>query len=67
MRSGDLDLRGNGFTLASQIVAGSMTFSGNPSGVVVAYDQNLNYTEYTSTTTTTTSGAFSYDNAGLSG
>jgi len=44
-----------------------MTFSGNPSRVVVAYDQNLNYTEYTSTTTTTTSDAFSYDNAGLSG
>ena len=67
MKSGDLDLRGNGFTLASQIVVGSMTFSGNPSGVVVAYDQNLNYTEFTSTTTTTTSDAFSYDNAGLSG
>ena len=67
MKSGDLDLRGNGFTLASQIVVGSMTFSGNPSGVVVAYDQDLNYKEYTSTTTTTTSDAFSYDNAGLSG
>ena len=67
MKSGDLDLRGNGFTLASQIVVGSMTFSGNPSSVVVAYDQPLNYTEYTTSTTTTTTDAFSYDDSGLSG
>ena len=67
MLSGDLDLRGNGYTLASQIVVGSMTFSGNPSSVVVTYDQDLNYKEYTTTTTSSTTDAFSFDDAGLSG
>jgi Flp pilus assembly protein TadG len=67
LKSGNLELTGNGYTLASQIIAGSMDLKGNPSGLVVAYDQNLNYKEYTSTTASSTTDAFSYDSAGLSG
>ena len=42
MKSGTLDLRGNGYTLASEIVVGFVTMKGNPSGITIAYDQARN-------------------------
>jgi Flp pilus assembly protein TadG len=65
MKSGTLDLRGNGFTLASQIITGSLTMKGNPSGITVAYDLAYNAPE--THPITTTADAYSYDNNGLSG
>lgn len=77
MKSGTLDLRGNGYTLASQIITGFITMKGNPSGITVAYDQSRNIAETTTipgsvvhgTTTysTTTTEAYSYDATGLEG
>ncbi len=65
MKSGTLDLRGNGYTLASQIITGKLTMMGNPSGVTVAYDLSRNASETTTVTTTTTTEAYSYDASGL--
>ncbi len=65
MKSGQMDLRGNGFQMASQIVVDRFSMNGNPSTVTIAYDLSKNYNE-THTVGTTTYGA-SYDNNGLSG
>ena len=65
MKSGTLDLRGNGYTLASQIITGRMTMQGNPSGITVAYDLSRNAPESTTVTTTTMTEAYSYDATGL--
>ncbi len=65
MKSGTLDLRGNGYTLASQIITGRLTMMGNPSGITVAYDLSRNVSETTTTTTITTTEAYSYDATGL--
>lgn len=65
MRSGTFDLRGNGYTLASQIVTGRLTMQGNPSGVTVAYDLSRNAPESHTYTVITTTEAFSYDATGL--
>ena len=65
MKSGTMDLRGNGYTLSSQIVTAFFTMKGNPSTVTIAYDQSKNYSESFDETDTTYSGA--YDNNGLSG
>src|SRR6185369_1370934 len=43
MKSGTLDLRGNGYTLASMIVTNMFTMNGNPSAVTIAYDLDKNY------------------------
>lgn len=67
IKSGTLDLRGNGYTLASQIVTGKITMQGNPSGITVAYDLSRNAPESTTVTTTTTTEAYSYDATGLEG
>jgi Flp pilus assembly protein TadG len=45
MLSGTMDLRGNGFQMASQIVTGFFTMEGNPSTVTIAYDLSKNYAE----------------------
>src|SRR5262249_23537393 len=64
MRSGTMDLRGNGFQMASQIVTGFVTMKGNPSTVTINYDHSKNFVE-------TTAGPTTYsgtpDNNGLSG
>ncbi len=65
LKSGTLDLRGNGYTLSSQIIAAKLDMNGNPSGVTIAYNQSLNAPETHSVTTTTTSTAYSYDAGGL--
>lgn len=65
MRSGLLDLRGNGYTLASQIITGRITMEGNPSGITVAYDLSRNAPETTTHTNTVTTEAYSYDATGL--
>jgi Putative Flp pilus-assembly TadE/G-like len=65
MKSGQMDLRGNGYQMASQIVVDNFTMNGNPSTVTIAYDLSKNYSE-THTVGTTSYGA-SYDNNGLSG
>jgi hypothetical protein len=65
LKSGTLDLRGNGFTLASQIITAALTMKGNPSGITVAYDLAYNAPETHPITTTT--NAFSYDDNGLTG
>ena len=65
MRSGTMDLRGNGYQMASQIVVNTFTMNGNPSTVTIAYDLGKNYNE------THTVGVASYtgspDDNGLSG
>jgi hypothetical protein len=66
MKSGTLDLRGNGYTLASQIVVDKMDLDGNPSGITVAYDLSRNVPLTHTVTTTTTTEAYSYDATGLS-
>jgi hypothetical protein len=65
IKSGVLDLRGNGYTLSSQIITGYITMQGNPSGITVAYDQTKNAPEAHTVTTTTTTEAYSYDATGL--
>ena len=65
LKAGTFDLRGNGYTLASQIVTNTFTMEGNPSTVTIAYDLSKNYTE--THTETHTSYSASYDNNGLSG
>ncbi len=42
---GLMDLRGNGYQMASQIVVDRFTMEGNPSTVTISYDQSKNYTE----------------------
>lgn len=66
LKSGTLDLRGNGYTLASQIITGKLTMEGNPSGITVAYDLSRNAAETVTWTETTTTEAYSYDATGLS-
>lgn len=67
LKRGTLDLRGNGYTLASMIIANFVTMQGNPSGITIAYDMDRNVpTTHTVTETTTTVG-FSYDAGGLVG
>ncbi len=65
MKSGTMDLRGNGYTISSQIIANVFTMEGNPSTVTIAYDQSKNHTE--THIETHTSYSASYDNNGLSG
>jgi len=65
LKSGTLDLRGNGYTISSQIIAGLFTMAGNPSTVTIAYNQARNHTE--THIETKTSYSASYDNNGLSG
>jgi Flp pilus assembly protein TadG len=66
-KAGTLDLRGNGYTLASMIVVNSFTMKGNPSAVTLSYDLNKNYSLSThhSSTETDTQTSFSYNNIGL--
>jgi hypothetical protein len=65
MKAGTMDLRGNGYQMASQMVVNSFTMKGNPSTVTISYDQSKNYTE-----THTVAGPTTYngtpDNNGLS-
>jgi len=65
LKSGTMDLRGNGYTMSSQIVTAFFTMKGNPSTVTIAYDLSKNYSESHDETDTTYSAA--YDNNGLSG
>ncbi len=65
MKAGTMDLRGNGYQMASQIVTGYFTMKGNPSTVTISYDQSKNYSETHPITTTTYNGT--PDNNGLSG
>jgi Flp pilus assembly protein TadG len=64
MKAGLMDLRGNGYQMASQIVTDRFTMEGNPSTVTISYDQSKNYTETHPITTTTYNGT--PDNNGLS-
>ena len=61
-----MDLRGNGYQMASQIVTDRFTMEGNPSTVTISYDTSKNYSE-----THTVAGPTTYngtpDNNGLSG
>jgi Flp pilus assembly protein TadG len=65
LKSGTFDLRGNGFTLGSQIVTDKFTMEGNPSTVTIAYDLSKNYQE--THIEYSTSYSTSYDSNGLSG
>jgi len=67
MKSGTLDLRGNGYTLASEIVVGFVTMEGNPSGVTIAYDQERNVPLTHDIEHESTTQATSYDAGGLVG
>ena len=67
LRSGTLDLRGNGYTLTSMIVAGKITMVGNPSGITIAYDLSRNYALSHEEVESTTTEAYSYDATGLEG
>ena len=64
MKSGTMDLRGNGYQMASQVVVSNFTMKGNPSTVTLSYDQSKNYTETHPVTTTSYNGT--PDNNGLS-
>ena len=65
MKTGTMDLRGNGYTLASMIVTGKFSMEGNPSAVTIAYDLDKNYYVETHHTETSTTTAYSYDANGL--
>jgi hypothetical protein len=65
LRSGLMDLRGNGYQMASQIVTDRFSMNGNPSTVTIAYDLTKNYGESHDETSFSYSAA--YDNNGLSG
>jgi Flp pilus assembly protein TadG len=65
MYSGTMDLRGNGYQMASQIVVSNFTMKGNPSTVTLNYDQSKNYTE--THPITTPSYNATVDNNGLAG
>ena len=66
MKAGLMDLRGNGYQMASQIVTDRFTMEGNPSTVTISYDTSKNYSE-----THTVAGPTTYngtpDSNGLSG
>lgn len=64
LKSGTMDLRGNGYQMSSQIIVNNFTMKGNPSTVTISYDQSKNYTETHSVTTTSYNGT--PDNNGLS-
>ncbi|HEX5585680.1 MAG TPA: Tad domain-containing protein [Acidimicrobiia bacterium] len=64
-KGGTLDLRGNGYTLASMIIVNNFTMKGNPSAVTVAYDLSKNYYVETHHTETSTATSYSYDANGL--
>jgi Flp pilus assembly protein TadG len=66
MKSGTMDLRGNGFQMASQIVVNNFTMNGNPSTVTISYDQSKNYSETHTVPGPTTYNGLPDDN-GLSG
>jgi hypothetical protein len=63
MVAGTMDLRGNGYQMASQIITNNFTMKGNPSTVTISYDQSKNPSE--SYTVATYNGT--PDNNGLSG
>jgi hypothetical protein len=64
MAAGLMDLRGNGYQMASQIVTDRFSMNGNPSTVTISYDLSKNYNEaHDSTSTTYTT---SWDDNGLS-
>jgi hypothetical protein len=42
MANGTMDLRGNGYQMASQIVTSVFTMNGNPSTVTISYDISKN-------------------------
>jgi Flp pilus assembly protein TadG len=44
-KAGEMDLRGNGYQMASQIVVDRFTMKGNPSTVTISYDLSKNYAE----------------------
>jgi len=67
MKSGTLDLRGNGYTLASEIVVGFVTMEGNPSGITIAYVQERNVPLTHDVEHESTTQATSYDAGGLIG
>ncbi len=67
LRSGTLDLRGNGYTLTSMIVTRRLTMVGNPSGITIAYDLSRNYALSHEEHDTTVTEAYSYDATGLQG
>lgn len=67
LKSGTLDLRGNGYTLASAIIVGFVTLKGNPSGVTIAYDHDRNVPLTHDVEHETTTRATSYDAGGLVG
>jgi hypothetical protein len=65
LKAGTLDLRGNGYTLASMIVTGKFSMNGNPSAVTIAYDLAKNVYVESHHTETSTTTAYSYDANGL--
>ena len=67
MKTGTMDLRGNGYTLASMIVTGKFSMDGNPSAVTIAYDLGKNVYVETHHSETSTTTAYSYDANGLVG
>ena len=52
LKSGEMDLRGNGFQMASQVIVDHFTMKGNPSTVTIYYDHSKNYSETTAGPTT---------------
>jgi Flp pilus assembly protein TadG len=44
-KAGEMDLRGNGYQMASQIIVDRFTMKGNPSTVTITYDLSKNATE----------------------
>jgi hypothetical protein len=65
MKSGTLDLRGNGFSLSSLVVVNKVDMNGNPSGVTIVYDLDDNY--FVEHEEETFEDSFSYDASGLVG
>ncbi|HEY8215519.1 MAG TPA: pilus assembly protein TadG-related protein [Acidimicrobiia bacterium] len=67
IKGGILDLRGNGYTLSSLVVVGFVALNGNPAGVTIWYNQDVNYHVTHTVTTVTSTDAYSYDASGLIG
>lgn len=65
LKSGTLDLRGNGYTLASMIITNKFSMNGNPSAVTIAYDLDKNFYVESHHSETSTTTAYSYDAIGL--
>jgi hypothetical protein len=65
LKNGTLDLRGNGYTLASMIIVNRFEMDGNPSAVTIAYDLDKNDYVETHHTETSTTTSYSYDATGL--